>query len=115
MLVLARQPNESVVVGGDDGLNRLLKVTVQEIRKGLVSSASKRMNLYRSIPLKYWTASRHRTGPMNLFAPTMHRTWGIMFRFSLPRADNEITIARRYSEAITIRQVFSVMFTKKQT
>ena len=37
MLVLARKPNESVVVGGDDGLNRLLKVTVLEIRKGLVT------------------------------------------------------------------------------
>ena len=37
MFVMARKPNESVVVGGEDGINRLLKVTVLEIRKGLVT------------------------------------------------------------------------------
>ena len=32
MLVLSRKNRESVVIGGDDGLHRLLKVTVLEIR-----------------------------------------------------------------------------------
>ena len=36
MLVLSRKTDESVVVGEDDGLNRLLKVTVLEIRNGIV-------------------------------------------------------------------------------
>ena len=37
MMVLARKSNESVIVGGDDGIQRLLKVTVLEIRKGIVT------------------------------------------------------------------------------
>ena len=32
MLVLSRKSRESVVIGGDDGLHRLLKVTVLDIR-----------------------------------------------------------------------------------
>jgi carbon storage regulator CsrA len=36
MLVLSRKPLESVVVGGADGLDRLLKVTVLEIKHGSV-------------------------------------------------------------------------------
>ena len=32
MLVLSRKNNESVVIGGDDGFHRLLKVTVLGIR-----------------------------------------------------------------------------------
>ena len=32
MLVLSRRNRESVVIGGDDGLHRLLKVTVLGIR-----------------------------------------------------------------------------------
>ena len=32
MLVLSRKNQESVVIGGDDGLHRLLKVTVLGIR-----------------------------------------------------------------------------------
>ena len=36
MLVLTRKTEESVVVGGTDGLTRLLKVTVLEIRNGMV-------------------------------------------------------------------------------
>jgi carbon storage regulator CsrA len=32
MLVLSRKNRESVVVGGDDGLHRLLKVTVLDIQ-----------------------------------------------------------------------------------
>lgn len=32
MLVLSRKSRESVVVGGSDGLHRLLKVTVLDIR-----------------------------------------------------------------------------------
>ena len=32
MLVLSRKNRESVVIGGSDGLHRLLKVTVLEIR-----------------------------------------------------------------------------------
>jgi len=36
MLVLTRKNRESVVIGGDDGLHRLLKVTVLEITGGRV-------------------------------------------------------------------------------
>lgn len=36
MLILSRKSNESVVVGGPDGLHRLLKVTVLDIRGGRV-------------------------------------------------------------------------------
>lgn len=36
MLVLSRKPLESVVVGGADGVDRLLKVTVLEIKHGSV-------------------------------------------------------------------------------
>jgi carbon storage regulator CsrA len=36
MLVLSRKIRESVVVGGDDSLQRLLKVTVLEIGNGKV-------------------------------------------------------------------------------
>jgi carbon storage regulator CsrA len=36
MLVLSRKSQESVVVGGPGGCERLLKVTVLEIRSGLV-------------------------------------------------------------------------------
>jgi carbon storage regulator len=36
MLVLSRKSQESVVVGGADGLHRLLKVTVLDIRGGSV-------------------------------------------------------------------------------
>jgi carbon storage regulator CsrA len=36
MLVLSRKSKESVVVGGSDGFERLLKVTVVEINRGMV-------------------------------------------------------------------------------
>jgi carbon storage regulator CsrA len=36
MLVLSRKPKESVVVGGADRLERMLKVTVLEIKGGSV-------------------------------------------------------------------------------
>jgi carbon storage regulator CsrA len=36
MLVLSRKKRESVVVGGHDGLHRLLKVTVLEVGNGTV-------------------------------------------------------------------------------
>ena len=36
MLILSRKPQESVVVGGGDGVERLLKVTVLEIYHGRV-------------------------------------------------------------------------------
>ena len=36
MLVLSRKPLESVVVGGADSIERLLKVTVLEIKHGSV-------------------------------------------------------------------------------
>jgi carbon storage regulator CsrA len=36
MLVLSRKKQEAVVVGGDDGIHRLLKVTVLEIGTGKV-------------------------------------------------------------------------------
>ncbi len=36
MLVLSRKPLESVVVGGENGIDRLLKITVLEIKHGSV-------------------------------------------------------------------------------
>ena len=36
MLVLSRKPQEAVVVGGADGFERLVKVTVLEIKNGSV-------------------------------------------------------------------------------
>ena len=36
MLVLSRKSRESVVVGGSDGIHRLLKVTVLDVRGGRV-------------------------------------------------------------------------------
>jgi carbon storage regulator CsrA len=36
MLVLSRRNQESVVVGGSDGFERMLKVTVLEIQRGKV-------------------------------------------------------------------------------
>ena len=36
MLVLSRKPLEAVVVGGGDGIERLVKVTVLEIKHGSV-------------------------------------------------------------------------------
>ena len=36
MLVLSRKPLEAVVVGGADGFERLLKVTVLEVKHGSV-------------------------------------------------------------------------------
>ncbi len=36
MLVLSRKPLEAVIVGGHDGIERLLKVTVLEVKHGSV-------------------------------------------------------------------------------
>lgn len=36
MLILSRKPKEAVAVGGADGSERLLKVTVLEIKRGCV-------------------------------------------------------------------------------
>lgn len=36
MLVLSRKPLEAVIVGGQDGIERLLKVTVLEVKHGSV-------------------------------------------------------------------------------
>lgn len=36
MLVLARKSRESIVVGGADKLNQVVRVTVVEVRKGIV-------------------------------------------------------------------------------
>ena len=36
MLVLARKSRESIVVGGADNLNQMVRVTVVEVRKGIV-------------------------------------------------------------------------------
>jgi carbon storage regulator len=36
MLVLSRKPLEAVIVGGVDGIERLLKVTVLEVKHGSV-------------------------------------------------------------------------------
>ena len=49
MLVLSRKSQESVVVGGTDGLHRLLKVTVLDIRGPMRNWASRSTPMFLSI------------------------------------------------------------------
>lgn len=51
MLVLTRKQQESVVVGGSNGVERLLKVTVLEIRDGSVRLG---FEVKRDVPVHRW-------------------------------------------------------------
>lgn len=51
MLVLSRKPLESVVVGGADGVERLLKVTVLEIKHGSVRLG---FETAKDVPIHRW-------------------------------------------------------------
>ncbi len=51
MLVLSRKSRESVVVGGADGLHRLLKVTVLDIRGGKVKLG---FEVDEDVPVHRW-------------------------------------------------------------
>jgi carbon storage regulator len=51
MLVLSRKSQESVVVGGSAGFERMLKVTVLEIRSGCVRLG---FEAYADIPVHRW-------------------------------------------------------------
>ena len=63
MLVLSRKNKESVMVGGSDGFERLLKVTVLDIRGGIVKlgfEADAGVPVHR---LEVWERIRAGTGP----------------------------------------------------
>jgi carbon storage regulator CsrA len=51
MLVLSRKSQESVVVGGSDGFERLLKVTVLEIGRGKVRLG---FEVEKEVPVHRW-------------------------------------------------------------
>lgn len=51
MLVLSRKNQESVVVGGTDGFERLLKVTVLEITRGKVKLG---FEVDKDVPVHRW-------------------------------------------------------------
>jgi carbon storage regulator CsrA len=65
MLVLSRTNKESVMVGGSDGFERLLKVTVLDIRGGIVRLG---FEVDAGVPvhrLEVWERIRNGTGPPN--------------------------------------------------
>jgi carbon storage regulator CsrA len=51
MLVLSRKIQESVVVGGADGFEQLLKVTVLEIKSGCVRLG---FDVHAAVPVHRW-------------------------------------------------------------
>ena len=51
MLVLSRKSRESVVVGGSDGLHRLLKVTVLDVQGGRVKLG---FEVDEDVPVHRW-------------------------------------------------------------
>jgi len=51
MLVLSRKSQEAVVVGGSDGFERLLVVTVLEIGRGMVRLG---FEVDKSVPVHRW-------------------------------------------------------------
>lgn len=60
MLVLSRKSQEAVVVGGSDGFERMLKVTVLEIFHGRVKLG---FEIDASVPVHRWEVwERLRTG-----------------------------------------------------
>jgi carbon storage regulator len=70
MLVLSRKSQESVVVGGADGFNRLLKVTVLGIQGGRVSLG---FDIDDSIPVyreEIWERIRADKTPISPPAPS---------------------------------------------
>ena len=69
MLVLSRKNNQSVMVGGADGFERLLKITVLDIRGGIVRlgfEADAGVPVHR---LEVWERIRAGTGPPSSAAP----------------------------------------------
>jgi carbon storage regulator len=69
MLVLARKNNQSVMVGGSDGFERLLKITVLDIRGGTVRlgfEADAGVPVHR---LEVWERIRAGAGPPRPSAP----------------------------------------------
>lgn len=60
MLVLSRKNRESVVVGGSDGFDRIVKVTVLEINGGKVKLG---FEVDKEVPVHRWEVwERIRTG-----------------------------------------------------
>lgn len=65
MLVLSRKSKESVMVGGSDGFERLLKVTVLDVRGGIVKLG---FEVDSGVPvhrLEVWERIRARATPVN--------------------------------------------------
>ena len=63
MLVLSRKHKEAVMVGGSDGFERLLKVTVLDIRGGIVKLG---FEVDAGVPvhrLEVWESIRTGAGP----------------------------------------------------
>jgi len=65
MLVLSRKAKEAVVVGDADGIERLLKVTVLEIRDGKVKLGFEADSAVPVHRLEVWERIRSRAGPAN--------------------------------------------------
>ena len=66
MLVLARKSRESIVVGGADNLNQMVRVTVVEVRKGIVKlgfEANDDVAIYRE---EVWDRIRAERQTLNL-------------------------------------------------
>lgn len=60
MLILSRKSQEAVMVGGSDGFEHLLKVTVLEIRGGQVRLG---FEVNKKVPVHRWEVwERNRTG-----------------------------------------------------
>ena len=72
MLVLSRKSRESVVIGGSDGLHRLLKVTVLDVQGGNVKlgfEADADIAVHRSEVWERINGNGHAEGPTRDTAP----------------------------------------------
>ena len=76
MLVLARKSRESIVVGGADKLNQVVRVTVVEVRKGIVKlgfEADNDVAIYREEVWDRIRAERQTPSPNQKAQPTVNR------------------------------------------
>ena len=77
MLVLSRKNDEAVVIGGSEGIGRMVKVTVVEIRNGRVRlgfEADADVPVHR---LEVWERICDETRPADVpLTPAIHAQWG---------------------------------------
>lgn len=74
MLVLSRKPMETVVIGGTDGSERLLKVTVLEIKNGSVRlgfDVADEVNIRCFGPYDQFPNTRNPGQPASEYAPLL--------------------------------------------